>query len=219
VTPFMRSLTTVFAAGMIGGAGLLIALPSDKTSSPFAATLPDPPAMPCKRQAWPNTDRGCFKRTALRQEAALRGAERAGSPVIEPPQSPEHSPDRAAESAHQRSSVPQPDPAPRDELTRAEPVLPPPSWPPAVTDQPVVGAAGEEANQTSAPPTRAAQRGRSEPPRAVRGNHDNLGSISVMARASDGTRRKIVIRPTSMQDVYYYARRDVAAIEHGAVRR
>jgi hypothetical protein len=40
----------------------------------------------------------------------------------------------------------------------------------------------------------------------VRGFGDNLGDIPVTSYAPDGSRRTIVIRPTSIQDVYYYSR-------------
>jgi hypothetical protein len=40
---------------------------------------------------------------------------------------------------------------------------------------------------------------------AVRRFQDNLHDIPVSAYAADGTRRTIVIRPTSIQDVYYYS--------------
>jgi hypothetical protein len=40
---------------------------------------------------------------------------------------------------------------------------------------------------------------------AVRRFQDNLRDIPVSSYAGDGTRRTIVIRPTSIQDVYYYS--------------
>jgi hypothetical protein len=40
---------------------------------------------------------------------------------------------------------------------------------------------------------------------AVRRFQDNLRDIPVSSYAADGTQRTIVIRPTSMQDVYYYS--------------
>ena len=40
---------------------------------------------------------------------------------------------------------------------------------------------------------------------AVRKFQDNLRDIPVSSYAGDGTRRTIVIRPTSIQDVYYYS--------------
>ena len=40
---------------------------------------------------------------------------------------------------------------------------------------------------------------------AVRKFQDNLRDIPVSSYAADGTQRTIVIRPTSIQDVYYYS--------------
>ena len=48
------------------------------------------------------------------------------------------------------------------------------------------------------------QRPANEALNAVRRFQDNLRDIPVSAYAADGTRRTIVIRPTSIQDVYYY---------------
>jgi hypothetical protein len=57
-----------------------------------------------------------------------------------------------------------------------------------------------------APEDRAAkQRPVTEALNAVRRFQDNLHDIPVSAYASDGTRRTIIIRPTSIQDVYYYS--------------
>jgi hypothetical protein len=41
---------------------------------------------------------------------------------------------------------------------------------------------------------------------AVRRFQDNLRDIPVSSYAADGTQRTIVMRPTSIQDVYYYSR-------------
>jgi hypothetical protein len=40
----------------------------------------------------------------------------------------------------------------------------------------------------------------------VRRFGDDLRDIPVSSYAADGTRRNIVIRPTNIQDVYYYSR-------------
>ena len=57
-----------------------------------------------------------------------------------------------------------------------------------------------------APEDRAAkQRPTNEALNAVRRFQDDLRDITVSAYAADGTRRTIVIRPTSIQDVYYYS--------------
>jgi hypothetical protein len=54
-------------------------------------------------------------------------------------------------------------------------------------------------DRTAKPPT-------SEALNAVRSFGDNLRDIPVSSYAADGTSRRIVIRPTSIQDVYYYSR-------------
>jgi hypothetical protein len=41
----------------------------------------------------------------------------------------------------------------------------------------------------------------------VRKFGDNLQDIPVNSYAADGTPKRIVIRPTSIQDVYYYSSR------------
>ncbi len=51
---------------------------------------------------------------------------------------------------------------------------------------------------------RATKRPSNEALNAVRRFGDNLRDIPVSAYDADGTRRRIVIRPTSIQDVYYY---------------
>ena len=55
------------------------------------------------------------------------------------------------------------------------------------------------------PEHRAAKRPTGEALNAVRNFGDNLHDIPVSSYAADGTPRKIVIRPTSIQDVYYYS--------------
>jgi hypothetical protein len=215
VTPFMRSVTCVSAAGMIGGIGVLMALPSDQQASrPFAVALPTPPATPCARQAWPNIDRGCLKWTALRQDVAeddlARGMQHAPSAPARPTQlaMPTLVPS-AVDGAPQIPASPPPS-ARRDDIALAEPPGTEPRLQPPLADRPAAAAADQDLDKTRARTARRAQRGGSEMPRLVRGLKDNLSDIPVTAFASDGTRRTIVIRPTSMQDVYYYARRNVA---------
>jgi hypothetical protein len=72
---------------------------------------------------------------------------------------------------------------------------------PAAEAQPRAAAAKKPASEDRA----AKQRGATEALNAVRRFQDNLHDIPVSAYAADGTRRTIVIRPTSIQDVYYYS--------------
>ena len=98
-------------------------------------------------------------------------------------------------TAKQRSAVaaPQSETPPAAEGRRAAK--------PAAEAQPRAAAA-----KKAAPGDRAAkQRSTNEALNAVRRFQDNLRDIPVSAYAADGTRRTIVIRPTSIQDVYYYS--------------
>ena len=115
------------------------------------------------------------------------------------PQQDTPAPPPVAEERHiakQRSAVvaPQPEtPPPAAEGRRAAK--------PAAEAQPRAAAA-----KKAAPGDRAAkQRSTNEVLNAVRRFQDNLRDIPVSAYAANGTRRTIVIRPTSIQDVYYYS--------------
>ena len=115
------------------------------------------------------------------------------------PQQDTPAPPPVAEERHiakQRSAVvaPQPEtPPPAAEGRRAAK--------PAAEAQPRTAAA-----KKAAPGDRAAkQRSTNEALNAVRRFQDNLRDIPVSAYAANGTRRTIVIRPTSIQDVYYYS--------------
>ena len=95
----------------------------------------------------------------------------------------------------------------RSAVVASQPETPPPAVEgrraakPAVEAQPRAAAA-----KKAAPGDRAAkQRSTNEALNAVRRFQDNLRDIPVSAYAADGTRRTIVIRPTSIQDVYYYS--------------
>jgi hypothetical protein len=72
---------------------------------------------------------------------------------------------------------------------------------PAAEAQPRAAAPKKPAPQDRA----AKQRPTNEALNAVRRFQDDLRDIPVSAYAADGTRRTIVIRPTSIQDVYYYS--------------
>ena len=95
----------------------------------------------------------------------------------------------------------------RSAVVAPQPETPPPAAvgrraaKPAAEAQPRAAAA-----KKAAPGDRAAkQRSTNEALNAVRRFQDNLRDIPVSAYAADGTRRTIVIRPTSIQDVYYYS--------------
>ena len=60
-------------------------------------------------------------------------------------------------------------------------------------------------NKTSDRADRAAKRSTDESVKAVRRFGDGLQDIPVSAYAPDGVQRRVIIRPTSVQDVYYYS--------------
>src|SRR5215469_2947977 len=72
---------------------------------------------------------------------------------------------------------------------------------PAAEAQPRAAASKKPASEARA----AKQRPATEALNALRRFQDNLHDIPVSAYAADGTQRTIVIRPTSIQDVYYYS--------------
>src|SRR5262245_519683 len=80
MSSFSRAVAAVFVAGMVGGAGGLMLMPGAAVRDAAEARVPDPPTLPCKRQAWANADRGCMTWTTPQGELA-RAAERAAQRV------------------------------------------------------------------------------------------------------------------------------------------
>src|SRR5215468_5580154 len=71
MTPFLKTASAMFAAGVVCGAGALSALPptpNDTTAStvprPQPAAIVTAAAIPCKDQVWPIIDRRCMRWTA-----------------------------------------------------------------------------------------------------------------------------------------------------------
>jgi hypothetical protein len=143
-----------------------------------------------------------------RNEAAQQETP-APAPVAEERQVPT----QRSEAAQQETPVP----PPVAEEQRVEEQRREATAPPQETSPPPV-AEGRRAAKPAAEAQRAAvakkpasedraakQRPVTEALNAVRRFQDNLHDIPVSAYAADGTRRTIVIRPTSIQDVYYYS--------------
>jgi hypothetical protein len=207
MSSFSRAVASVFAAGMIGGASMLMMVPAGIDLG-VAAIYPDPPSVPCKRQTWANSDRSCQRWTVPQGELAL-AAERL--PLR---QEPEHQRVAIADlplAAPADLVPPAPRktyaPAPAEARTPPQPQQAAPVKYLAETavdvDTPVVAAAPAPVmdERATAPVTRA----KTETPRATR--HVALASIAIVSKG-----RPVVIRPTSQQDVYYYtARARVAA--------
>jgi len=194
---FAGSITALFVAGMVGGyAGLCLLGPTDESQTAVAAArVPDPPALPCSMQAWPNADRKCLEWTAPRAEAAATattdGSQKAGA--VAP------SLDKRATTAASPSTVgmgvanrPAPAAVPAAERDASE------TAPPA--EQPVTAAA-------KVPTSKSQQtaRARSKALAVVRGFGDNLNGVPVNAYAYEGGRRSGG-RTSASQDRYYGAR-------------
>src|SRR5215813_872586 len=71
MTPFLKTASAMFAAGVVCGAGALSALPptpDDTTAStvprPRPAAIVTSAAIPCRDQVWPMIDRRCMRWTA-----------------------------------------------------------------------------------------------------------------------------------------------------------
>jgi hypothetical protein len=145
------------------------------------------------------------------------------SEVAAPPQETP-APPRLAEEQHigeqrREAAAPQQETSPSPPVVgerhipkpRREVMAPRRETPPAAEGRRVPKPAAEAqpraaAPKKPAPEERAAkQRPTNEALNAVRRFQDDLRDIPVSAYAADGTRRTIVIRPTSIQDVYYYS--------------
>jgi len=196
------SITALFVAGMVGGyAGLCLLGPTDESQTAVAAArVPDPPALPCSMQAWPNADRKCLEWTAPRAEAAA--AATAGSQKI----------GAAAPSLDKRATtVAPPSTVGMGVATRQTPTAAPQPAAEAVRDAASETALSAEQpatapTKTPASKSQQAVRARSKALAAVRRFDDNLNGVPVNAYAYEGGPRRSGVRPSTSQDRYYGAR-------------
>jgi len=195
---------SLIAFGSIIGVGALALLPAALERPRVAgAEIPDPPAIPCKRQTWLHFDRNCLSRRDL-PWIAERGTARAVTVEV-PSAAAENAPEQPLMARRHAATVPQES---ASEITAPEHGLPVP--PPTAEERHVAKPTIESqprlpASKKAARGDRAAKRPTNEALKAVRRFGDALHDIPVSAYAADGTRRRIVIRPTSVQDVYYYS--------------
>jgi hypothetical protein len=233
---FLKAATTVFVGGAIVGAGALAVLPSMPQSAlalpPLFAgvRVADLPPASCKQQLWPNTDRSCQSWTIANPtvQALLSAPARTPSSQPSSPSSPSSSTvtviERTEKVASRRATLPA-----VAELTDAgeqtasvahqdvaatsvapEPAVASASAAPAIIERLTVGETAAEALARAARAPRAPE----EKPRIGRNtrNTDIVAPIPIASRTADGTKRVIMIRPTSRQDALYYsARRELAA--------
>jgi hypothetical protein len=187
MSSFAGSLTALFVAGMVGGyAGLCLLGPTDERQSVAvaAARIPDPPAVPCGMQAWPNADRKCLTWTAPRAEVAeakTDGASKVGAAAP--------APGKRTTPAAQPSSV---------GMTVASRPAPAAVPQPAVEVTPDAAAApepqAEPAASTKTPAAKSQARAKSKALAVVRGFGDNLHDVPLNAYASDGAPRRSAAR-------------------------
>jgi hypothetical protein len=188
MSSFAGSLTALFIAGMVGGyAGLCLLGPTDETQTmavAAAAPIPDPPALPCSMQAWPNADRKCLDWTAPRAEVAQARAEAKPEAKTDGAQkavATAPAPDKRATPAAQPSmggaNVAATQPA-------AEAAADAPAAPAARADAPAKAAAAKSAHANK---TKALA--------VMRGFGDNLNDVRLNAYAYDGSSRRSATRP------------------------
>jgi hypothetical protein len=181
---------------------MMLPLASETPSQATRYRIPNPPAVPCKKQIWPSIDRACLTWTAPRPD-----------PVPVP---------RRAAAAQQAVMPAEPAPVLQATIAAQEPpVSMAATWPPLeATLQPNDGSPGATSEMTFAPAPETAQRFvPPAPPASVAARPSThavsaaarvaapRGRIAVTATGGDGRRRTIMIRPTNRQDVYYYATR------------
>jgi hypothetical protein len=187
MSSFAGSITALFVAGMVGGyAGLCVLGPTDETQTTTvaAAPIPNPPAIPCSMQAWPNADRKCLDWTAPRAVAAETKTDGAQKAVAGAP-----SPDKRATPSTVGMSVAATQPAPE-----------------AATDAPAAPAAQAEAPaKATAAKSRTAAHAKSKALAVMRGFGDNLNDVRLNAYAYDGSSRRSATR--SAQDRSHFGTR------------
>ena len=230
---FLKAATTVLVSGAITGAGVLLLLPAAPEGSLHVQSMfpsvrvSDLPAVACRQQLWLNTDRTCQSWTTPKPEVQRLLAAKVAQKAV--------SADSVAIVARTPIAVavamPVPKPvtaSPSPAPTAAESDDPPRQIEIETTAsaerQPAHSSgdkrlfAGETVEEVQARVTQLKEGDRSKTARVARGA-SMRSEIPVTALSADGRRRVIVIRPTSHQDeMYYSARRELAAVNVGLQR-
>jgi hypothetical protein len=177
----------LFLAGMVGGyAGLCLLGPTDETPTTAvaaAAPIPDPPALPCSMQAWPNADRKCLDWTAPRAEAAGVKTEAktdGGQKAV-----------ASAPALDKRATVP----AQPSTVGTNVAVTQPAAEAAADTPAPPAARAEAPAKAVAAKSRTAARANKTKALAVMRGFGDNLNDVRLNAYASDGSSRRSATRP------------------------
>jgi hypothetical protein len=149
--------------------------------------------------AWPELLR---REVTVPGQATLMPPLAAAEPVAAEP--PAATPVTEAQASAAETSDAKPVIAREAETAAVKPASPPHRRLPAV--KPAAEPQGHlAASKPPAPRVRTAKKTPNEALNAVRRFGDHLRDIPVSSYSADGTRREIVIRPTSIQDVYYYS--------------
>jgi hypothetical protein len=171
---------------MVGGyAGLCLLGPTDETQTTAvaaAAPIPDPPALPCSMQAWPNADRKCLDWTAPRAEAAGAKTEAktdGGQKAV-----------ASAPAPDKRATVPAQPSTVGTNVAVTQPAAE------AAADTPAAPAARAEApaKAVAAKARTAARANKTKALAVMRGFGDNLNDVRLNAYASDGSSRRSATR-------------------------
>jgi outer membrane biosynthesis protein TonB len=232
----VATATALVAFGTIVVAGAL-ALFSPAGDLVRTAGLSDEAATPCTQQAWLNRDPSCLSGRDMPWIAASRNSEAiapaAGiaeriptEPVLSESRHtvPQQAVPRSEVAALGRELVVQPPvvedrqppkpaaAAPTPSVRKVAVEAPSPATKKTIEAQPP--AVKRTAIETQLPREKktarrdqTVKRHTTEAANTVRRFDDNLNGIPVSSFAADGTRRTIMIRPTSIQDVYYYSSR------------
>ena len=186
------------------------------------------PAIPCERQTSLAFDPDCSAVAPQRDLPRIAGYGGSSAVTGEVPSPAEKAPEKpVTEIARPAAAPPEParqpaittperpaavpqEPARQAVITAPERVTPvsPPATEQRHSPKPMIKAlARPPAAKKVVRRDQAAKRSTSEALRTVRrfGDRDTLQDIPVSSYAADGQQRTIVIRPTSVQDVYYYS--------------
>jgi hypothetical protein len=217
-------VATLISFASVIGVGALGLLPSTEKVLLARVEVSERPATACEQHTWLQFDRSCLSRrglpwiaghgrsTAVPVEVASAASQQTATPPREsllqesiPEESMPQQP-TLPELATQQPAPPQP--VERSDITA--PVHETPVQRPAAkerhTRMPAVEAPTRPPRlKKAARSDRIAKRPTIEDLNEGRKFGDNLRDIPVSSYAADGTPKRIVIRPTSIQDVYYYS--------------
>ena len=224
---FVTAASLIAFGSMIGIGVLALLFSAVERPLVAMAEISDPPATPCKQQTWLHFDRNCLPRRNMPWIAG-RGA--SDVVTVETASAADNAAELPLTESQHTAAVPQ-EPAPQKSVPQ-EPVPQEPmsqepvsqesvqrsditarvhATPVQAAEEPPIAKPAIEAQSRLPALKKAARRDRigkrpaNEALNAVRKFEDTLHDIPVSAFAADGTRRRIVIRPTSIQDVYYYS--------------